>query len=71
MLSFVPPDGRFKLFGYEMAEPSGPTKRLELPLNLKTKMSLNSNGGEWIKPKKQPKVLESNSSDFQVTSSSH
>lgn len=47
MLSFVPPDGKFKLFEFQGARPATGQNRL-LPLALKAGLIVEENGGEPI-----------------------
>ena len=47
VLSFIPPDGEFKLLEYEVATPTGALRPIGLPLNLKAKMSTEVGGGTF------------------------
>jgi hypothetical protein len=46
ILSFIPPDGDFKLLDYHVAVPTGTIKPIGLPLNLKAKMVCEAGGGK-------------------------
>ena len=46
VLSFIPPDGEFKLLDYQVAAPKGTARPIGLPLNLKAKMAIEVGGGE-------------------------
>jgi len=45
LLSFIPPDGEFKLLDYQVAVPKGTARPIGLPLNLKAKMAIEVGGG--------------------------
>ena len=45
VLSFIPPDGEFKLLDYQVAVPKGTARPIGLPLNLKAKMAIEVGGG--------------------------
>jgi hypothetical protein len=47
VLSFIPPDGEFKLLDYQVAVPTGTLRPIALPLNLKAKMSTEVGGGRY------------------------
>jgi hypothetical protein len=47
VLSFIPPDGEFKLLDYQVAVPAGTLRPIGLPLNLKAKMSTEVGGGRY------------------------
>jgi hypothetical protein len=47
VLSFIPPDGEFKLLDYQVAVPTGTLRPIGLPLNLKAKMSTEVGGGRY------------------------
>jgi hypothetical protein len=46
VLSFIPPDGEFKLLDYQVTTPTGTLRPIGLPLNLKAKMSTEVGGGK-------------------------
>jgi hypothetical protein len=50
VLSFIPPDGEFKLLDYQVAVPTGTLRPIDLPFNLKAKMSTEVGGGRYWLP---------------------
>jgi AP-3 complex subunit mu len=49
VLSFIPPDGHFKLLEYQVAKPtSGVTRPIGIPLSVKPAIKVEKNGGELV-----------------------
>jgi hypothetical protein len=49
VLSFIPPDGEFKLMEYQVAKPTGMIRPIALPLKLTAKMSVRPGGGKYLR----------------------